>query len=130
MYIIPSTNKFYDVVPVGQFAAQGSLAIPSNYANMIPSIAFQVPDLDGMAQLILKSKKDSKELACLQSVVNNGKTVNVPAVSYVAASVAGAALIMSGISAISAASGANGGVSRLVNLPHRAAWRFLRTTPT
>ncbi|KAI9787541.1 MAG: hypothetical protein M1839_000071 [Geoglossum umbratile] len=109
-------------VPVGQFAAQGNLAIPSNYANMIPSIAFQVPDLDGMAQLILRSKSDSKELACLQSVVNNGKTVDVPAVSYVAASVAGAALIMSGISAISAASGANGGVSTTPSFTDVVGW--------
>ncbi|KAI9769503.1 MAG: hypothetical protein M1840_003980 [Geoglossum simile] len=109
-------------VPVGRFAAEGSLAIPSNYANMIPSIAFQVPDLDGMAQLVLKSKSDSKELACLQSTVNNGKTVNVPAVSYVAASVAGAALIMSGVSAISAASGANGGVSTTPSFTDVVGW--------
>ncbi|KAI9859053.1 MAG: hypothetical protein M1813_007181 [Trichoglossum hirsutum] len=110
-------------VPVGQFSAQGNLAIPSNYASMIPSIAFQVPDLDGMAQIVLKSKSDSKELACLQSVVNNGKTVNVPAVSYIAASVAGAALILSGISAASAAvGGGHGGASTTPSFADVVAW--------
>ncbi|KAH0538480.1 hypothetical protein FGG08_004929 [Glutinoglossum americanum] len=110
-------------VPVGQFSAQGSMPIPSNYASMIPSIAFQVPDLDGMAQLILKSKDSSKELACLQSSVNNGKTVNVPAVSYIAASVAGAALVMSGISAISAAAGgAHGGASTTPSFGDVVSW--------
>jgi Transient receptor potential (TRP) ion channel/ML-like domain len=121
-HVILNTNKSHDVVPVGQFAAQGNLSIPSNYASMIPSIAFQVPDLDGMAQLVLKSKSDSQEVACLQSVVNNGKTVNVPAVSYVAASVAGAALIMSGVSAFSATSGANGGVSTTPSFTDVVGW--------
>src|SRR2546430_1058213 len=77
---------------------------------MIPSIAFQIPDLDGMAKLVLKSAENSQDLACLLSTVNNGKSVNVPAVSYIAASIAGAALVLSGISAVSAAaSGAHGG---------------------
>jgi hypothetical protein len=90
-------------VPAGSFAAQGSQAIPSEYASQIPAIAFNVPDLDGIAKLELFSENDeSKNLACVQSTVSNGKSMNVQAVTYVAAGMAGAAL---GISALSAVAG-------------------------
>jgi len=62
--------------------------------SQIPSIAYSVPDLDGGAQMVLKAK-DGQELACVQSGITNGKTVQVPAVSYVAAAVAAAALVVS-----------------------------------
>ena len=44
--------------------------------------------------MILKGK-DGEEVACIQSSVSNGKTVEVPAVSYVAAAIAAAALALS-----------------------------------
>ena len=55
----------------------------------------------------LKSKEDGKDLACIQSNVKNGKTVEVAAVSYVAVGIAGAALLLSGLSALGSA-GAGG----------------------
>ncbi|KAK5130249.1 hypothetical protein LTR04_004991, partial [Oleoguttula sp. CCFEE 6159] len=89
-------------VPAGHFAAAGSQDIPSSYASMIPSIAFSVPDLDGEAKLELKSLDSGQDLACIQSTVNNGKTMEVPAVSYVAVGIAGAALALSALSALGA----------------------------
>lgn len=88
------------LVPAGNFAAKGSQDIPANYASMIPSIAFSVPDLDGAAKLQLKAADGNQDLACIQSTINNGRTVEVPAVSYVAAGVAGAALLLTGVSAL------------------------------
>lgn len=70
---------------------------------MIPSIAFSVPDLDGKATLELKSKKDGKTLGCIESHVGNGKTLKVPGVSYAAAGMAGAALLLTGLSSLGAA---------------------------
>ena len=96
-------------VPEGTFSAIGNQSIPSQFANMIPSIAFEVPDLDGTAQLLLTAKDGGQQLACIQSTVSNGKSVAVPAVSYVAATVAGAALAMSGLSAL--ASGGHPGAT-------------------
>lgn len=90
-------------VPAGTFGAKGSQAIPSQYADMVPAIAFQIPDIAATAKLQLKSLDDGKDVACIQSQVTNGKTVNIPAVSYVAAGVAGAALVVSGVSAVGAA---------------------------
>lgn len=85
------------------------MEIPPSYASMIPSIAFQVPDLDGMAKLELKSSDSaSTELACLQSVVQNGKTANQPGVKYVTVGVATAALVLSGMSAAGAAGAGSG----------------------
>ncbi|KAF1985374.1 DUF907 domain protein [Aulographum hederae CBS 113979] len=96
-------------LPKGHFAAQGNQSIDKEYADQIPGIAFNVPDLDGIARLELKSKNGNQTLACIQSTVNNGKSMNVPAVSYVAAGIAGAALALSLLSA--AASGGHTGSS-------------------
>ncbi|KAK2762807.1 hypothetical protein FQN54_000982 [Arachnomyces sp. PD_36] len=90
-------------VPKGNFAAQGEQSIPPEVSDMIPAIAFAVPDLDGTATLELKSKDSGETLGCIESHVGNGKTLKVPAVSYVAAGMAGAALVLTGLSAIGAA---------------------------
>lgn len=80
--------------------------MPKEFASQIPDIAFQVPDLDGMARLELKGT-DGASLACVESVVDNGKTAEQPAVSYVTAAIAGTALVLTAISAVGAA-GAGG----------------------
>lgn len=92
-------------VPSGSFSATGVQTIPSSYASLIPSIAFSVPDIAAQATLQLKALDTGKDVACITSTVNNGKTVDVPAVSYVAAGIAGAALVMTGLSALGAAAG-------------------------
>lgn len=52
------------------------------------------------------------DLACITSTVTNGKSMQVQAVSYVAAGIAGAALLMTGVSALaSAGAGAGAGVA-------------------
>lgn len=62
-----------------------------------------MPNLDGQAKLEFVSKDTGAQVACIQSDVGNGKSVSIPAVSFVAAGVAGGALIISGVSAIGAA---------------------------
>lgn len=75
----------------------------ASYANEIPSIAFNIPDLEGGAKLELTTLDSGQDLACIESDVTNGKTVEAPAVSYVAVGVAGAALLITGISAVGSA---------------------------
>ncbi|KAK7752088.1 hypothetical protein SLS62_006054 [Diatrype stigma] len=97
-------------VPAGPFAASGSQDIPPQYANSIPSIAFQIPDIAAQATLKLKALEDERAVGCIQSDVTNGKTTNVPAVSYIVAGIAGAAFVATGASAVGAAvSGASSG---------------------
>ena len=90
-------------MPAAKFASQGEQTVPDEYASQIPAIAFNVPDLDGLVKMQLISDTDKAELACIQSTVNNGKTMEVPAVRYAAAGIAAASLALTGISAISAA---------------------------
>jgi hypothetical protein len=101
-------------VPQGSFAAQGAQQIPSQYADLVPSIAFDVPDIAAQAKLQLKSLDGGQDVACIQSGVTNGKTASIPAVSYVAAGIAAAALALSGVSAVSAAfAGGMGGTGTM-----------------
>ncbi|KAM0254905.1 hypothetical protein ACHAQJ_006342 [Trichoderma viride] len=95
-------------LPDGPFVARGSQQIPAQYAAMIPSIAFSVPDIAAQAVMKLDSLADSSMVACVQAQVTNGKTMSVPAVSYVAASIAGVSLVASGISAVGSAMSGGG----------------------
>ncbi|RDW67694.1 hypothetical protein BP6252_09090 [Coleophoma cylindrospora] len=95
-------------VPVGAFAASGIQEIPSSYASMIPSIAFSIPDINADATLQLESADTGATVACITSTVGNGKTVAVKSVSYVAAGIAGAALLLGGASAAGAAAAGAG----------------------
>lgn len=90
-------------VPKGTFKASGSMEVPSQYASQIPGIAFNIPDLDGQAKLVLKSKEAQKNVACIQSELSNGHSTNVVGVKYASAGIAAGALALSGISAISSA---------------------------
>ena len=56
----------------------------------------------------LRAPDSGQGLACIQSDVTNGKTVEAPAVSYVAVGITGAALLVSGIAALGNA-GTTGG---------------------
>lgn len=95
-------------LPSGSFGAQDSLPIPGDFADKVPSIAYSVPDLDGSAKVVLKAK-DGSQVACIDSGISNGKTVELPAVSYVAAAIAAGALVFSAVGA--AASGVAPGSS-------------------
>ena len=96
-------------VPASTFSSQGVETIPEQYASQIPSIAFSVPDLDGMVKLELQNADTNENVACIESSVGNGHTLNMPAITYVAAGIAAAALILSGVSA--AAAGSHPGAS-------------------
>lgn len=90
-------------VPKGTFKASGSMEIPAEYASQIPGIAFNIPDLDGHAKLVLKSKNDRQNVACIQSDLSNGHSASVGAVKYVSAGIAAGALALSGVSAVGSA---------------------------
>ncbi|KAK6437214.1 hypothetical protein LTR95_006588 [Oleoguttula sp. CCFEE 5521] len=94
-------------VPAGDFSSRGTETVPQEDADQIPSIAFSIPDLDGMVELRLTGES-GEELACIQSSVGNGKTLEIPAVKYVAAGVAAAALALSAVSAVGAGASSAG----------------------
>lgn len=107
---LPSFAK-HGIVPSGDFAAQGSYNIPSEYSSLIPAIAYNVPNLDINVQLNLTSLDSGNEVACVAVSVSNGKTAAVPAAKYAAVGVAGAALVVSGVSAIAGVGSGIGSMS-------------------
>ncbi|EKD15487.1 uncharacterized protein L3040_009185 [Drepanopeziza brunnea f. sp. 'multigermtubi'] len=92
-------------VPSGSFSATGTQTVPASYADMIPSIAFSIPDIAAEATLELIALDTGDSVACITSDVNNGKTAHVAAVSYIAAGIAAAALLVTGAASIGAAIG-------------------------
>lgn len=98
-------------IPAGSFASKGSQIVPEEYASQIPAIAFSIPDLDGLVKLQVKSADGGADIACVQSTVSNGKTVNLPVVGYAAAGVAAAALAASAVGGAVAAVGGGAGAS-------------------
>lgn len=101
-----SQNNFVEQlcpVPAGDFAASGTQTIPQAYIDKIPSIAYSIPDLDGQARLELDDVNTGKQVACIQTVVSNDKTAQVKGVSYAAAGMAGASLIVSGVASFAGA---------------------------
>ncbi|KAI5868320.1 TRP-domain-containing protein [Durotheca rogersii] len=99
--------------PAGSFSARGSQAVPAEYAGAIPGIAFQMPDIVAQATLKLKSLDDGAEVGCVRCQITNGKSAVIPTVAYIAAGVAGAALLVGGVGAVGATlsggAGAGGG---------------------
>ena len=89
-------------VPAASFASHGEQTIPEEYASKIPALAFSVPDLDGNVRMELKNADTGKDVACVESTIGNGRTLNMPAISYVAAGIAAAALALSAASSIAA----------------------------
>ncbi|KAK4556220.1 hypothetical protein LTR86_006917 [Recurvomyces mirabilis] len=89
-------------VPAASFASQGNQTIPENYASQIPAIAFSIPDLDGLVKMQLKNADTGENIACVESTVGNGQTLQTPIVSYVAVGMAAAALLLSGLAGLAA----------------------------
>lgn len=103
-------------LPDGVFVARGIQQVPAQYASMIPGIAFNVPDISAEAVMKLNSLEDSSIVACIQAQVTNGKTMNVPAVSYVAAGIAGVSLVASGFTAVGSAMSGGGAAGSSVGV--------------
>ncbi|KAI5782581.1 DUF907 domain protein [Geopyxis carbonaria] len=70
--------------------------IPAESVQQIPGIAYHIPDLDGKARLEVIDNT-GQLVACVEAPLSNGKSVDQPAVGWVTAVVAGAALVASAI---------------------------------
>lgn len=70
-----------------------------------------------MATLELVAIDSNEDVACITSEISNGKTTDVPAVTYVAAAVAGMALLMGGATAASSAIAGGAGAGSVAPSP-------------
>jgi hypothetical protein len=102
-HYLSELQKLTVAVPKGTFGATGEQSIDEKYLSAIPAIAFNVPDIDSQATMQLKAADGGQNLACITSQVSNGKSLSTAGVQYVAAGIAGAALLLSGVSAFASA---------------------------
>lgn len=80
---------------------QSTIPIGADTLKQVPSIAYTVPDLDGLVRIRVYQVSDSggfgAQVACLEAQLSNTKSVYQKAVGWVTAIIAGAGLIASGI---------------------------------
>ncbi|CUM64454.1 uncharacterized protein PRCAT00002058001 [Priceomyces carsonii] len=80
----------------------GHLDLSSDYkleksiTKQIPSIAYTIPDLDARVRVVIYDD-DGTQLACVEAVLSNGKTVQTKYASWPIAAISGLGLITSGI---------------------------------
>lgn len=81
--------------------APSTIPLGEDVLKQVPSIAYTVPDLDGIVRLKVYAVSDTggigKQLACLETQLSNTKSVYQKAVGWVTAIIAGVGLIAAGI---------------------------------
>ena len=95
----PCTQNLEGMCPMntGQINIKSNIDIPSSVIRDIPGIAYGVPDLDGLVKIYIKSRATNASLACVEAQLSNGKTVDLAAVGWVTAVIAGLALLASAV---------------------------------
>jgi hypothetical protein len=82
----------------GRIEIDSSTTVSSSITNMIPGIAYTVPDLDARVRVVAYNTNDTNTpLACVEAVLTNGKTVQTKYAAWPIAAISGLGLITSGI---------------------------------
>ncbi|KAJ1326572.1 Transient receptor potential (TRP) ion channel [Microdochium nivale] len=69
--------------------------LDSSVSSMIPSIAYNFPDIDAKVRITINSAETKAQLACIEAPISNGKTVDLVGVKWATALVVGLALVSS-----------------------------------
>lgn len=95
----PCTQNLEGMCPMntGQINIQSNIDVPNDVIAHIPSIAYGVPDLDGIVKIYIKDKSTGDSVACVEAQLSNGKTVDQKAVGWATAVIAGLALLASAV---------------------------------
>ena len=95
----PCTSNLDGLCPMntGQINIQSNINIPSSVQKDIPSIAYGVPDLDGLVKVYIKNNVTGVSEACVEAQLSNGKTVDQKGVGWTTAVIAGLALLASAV---------------------------------
>jgi hypothetical protein len=81
---------------VGSININSNVQVPASVANEIPGVAYEIPDIDGIAKIWLNDT-NGNPLGCVEAFLYNGKTVDQPVVGWVTAIIAGGALLSSAV---------------------------------
>jgi hypothetical protein len=81
-------------VSVGSVNINSNVDVPASVSKDIPGIAYEVPDIDGVAKIWINDT-DGNPVGCVEAFLYNGKTVDQKVVGWVTAIIAGGALLSS-----------------------------------
>ncbi|RPA98599.1 TRP-domain-containing protein [Choiromyces venosus 120613-1] len=81
----------------GLIQLESHTPIEANVASQIPAIAYQVPDIDGKARIMVNRTDTKQMIACVEAPLSNGKTVDTKGVGWATAIIAGMGLIASAV---------------------------------
>jgi len=95
----PCDVKLAGLCPMtaGKIPLKFNLDVDPSAKDQIPGIAYTFPDLDATVRVVLRDRDSGKSLACVEADVSNGKTVNLLAVKWVLAIIAGLVLCSSAV---------------------------------
>lgn len=89
-------KQFCPLYP-GQLQIDSIQHISAEYANQIPNIAYQVPDIDAVVKLVVRRHGSNEVLSCLQCSFTNGKTVSQQGIKWATAIIAGLGLMIAAV---------------------------------
>ena len=81
----------------GQINIKSNIDVSMDNVRQIPGIAYTIPDLDGLVKIYVKDQQTGQNLACVEAQLSNGKTVDLAAVGWATAAIAGLALLASAV---------------------------------
>lgn len=95
----PCKSNLQGMCPMrpGQINIDSNLQVDPSVVKKLPGIAYTVPDLDGLVKIYVKDQQSGANLACVEAQLSNGKTVDLAAVGWVTAIIAGLALLASAV---------------------------------
>ncbi|KAI0164499.1 TRP-domain-containing protein [Hypoxylon sp. FL1284] len=81
----------------GKIPLKFNLPVSDEAASQIPGIAYTFPDLDATVRVFLNMTDTKKSVACVEADISNGKTVDLIAVKWILAIIAGLVLCSSAV---------------------------------
>jgi hypothetical protein len=82
----------------GSIELESNIVLEDDVKDMIPGIAYTIPDLDATVRISIASDYDPNvKQACVEARLSNGKTVEQSGVSWATAVIAGLALVVSAV---------------------------------
>ncbi|KAL2264765.1 hypothetical protein VTJ83DRAFT_7275 [Remersonia thermophila] len=79
----------------GKIPLEFNLPVTGDVVSQIPSIAYNFPDIDAKARVLINLTETGESVACVEADISNGKTVDLIGVKWATAIVACLALVSS-----------------------------------
>ncbi|KOS22372.1 Flavin carrier protein 2 [Escovopsis weberi] len=95
----PCTMGLQGLCPMvsGDVPMPFNIPVPADASSHIPGIAYNIPDLDASVTIRINLTETGQSIACVQANISNGKTVDLTAIKWATAAIAGLALVASAI---------------------------------